>query len=54
MSELTTEMQFIKGKMKEIWSAGDFGVIARIIAREGEAFVNRLEIKPGSKVLDVA
>jgi len=47
-------MQIIKEKMKMVWSAGDFGVIARIIYHEGDAFINRLGIKPGSKVPDVA
>lgn len=54
MSELTTEMQFIKSKMKQVWSAGDFGVIAKIIEHEGKAFIDRLNIEAGSTVLDVA
>lgn len=54
MSEVTPEMQAIKERMKAVWSAGDFGVVARIIYHEGEAFINRLNIKPGSRVLDVA
>jgi len=54
MSELTSEMRAIKDKMKAVWSAGDFGVIARIIEAEDTAFIHRLNIKPGSKVLDAA
>jgi ubiquinone/menaquinone biosynthesis C-methylase UbiE len=47
-------INIIKDKMKEVWSAGDFGVIAKIIESEGNAFINRLHIAPDSKVLDVA
>src|SRR3990167_5347611 len=54
MSEITPEMQFIKEKLKDVWSAGDFGVIAKIIDHEANVFINRLNIKPGSRVLDVA
>lgn len=54
MSDITPEMQAVKEKMKAVWTAGDFGVIAKIIEGEGENFIKRLNIKPGSKVLDVA
>lgn len=50
----TPDIKEIKEKMKATWSSGDFGVIAKIIEPEGEDFINRLNIKPGSKVLDVA
>jgi SAM-dependent methyltransferase len=48
------EMQVIKQSMQEVWAAGDFGVIAKIIEDEGSNFINRLDIKPGDKVLDIA
>lgn len=54
MFEFKPKIQFIKDRMREVWSAGDFGVIAKIIEPEGYAFINRLDIKPDSKVLDVA
>jgi SAM-dependent methyltransferase len=44
----------IKASLRATWMAGDFGVIARSNAGEGEAFVHRLPIAPGSCVLDVA
>ncbi len=34
--------------------AGDFGVVAKSIAGDAEAFVNRLPIQPGWRVLDIA
>lgn len=54
MFEMTIGIKTIKEKMKEAWSAGDFGVIAKIIEPEGEAFINRLRLQKGKKLLDVA
>jgi ubiquinone/menaquinone biosynthesis C-methylase UbiE len=54
MFEFKPKMQSIKDRMREVWSAGDFGVIAKIIEPEGYAFINRLNINADSKVLDVA
>lgn len=53
-TQLTPEMEVLKGKLRATWMAGDFGVIARMIAHGGDEFVDRLDIKPGMKVLDVA
>ena len=53
-TEMTTEMQVLKRKLRATWIAGDFGVIARSIEEGGSAFVERLDLKPGMKVLDVA
>ncbi|HZD32938.1 MAG TPA: class I SAM-dependent methyltransferase, partial [Candidatus Angelobacter sp.] len=39
--------------MKAVWMAGDFGKIAPFVQGEADAFVSRLELKPGMKVLDV-
>ena len=44
----------LKQKMKETWSAGDFGVIARYAEEAEIEFVQRLNIQPGMQVLDVA
>ncbi|MCI0448791.1 MAG: class I SAM-dependent methyltransferase [Chlorobi bacterium] len=54
MAALTPEMQAIKEKMKAVWSAGDFGIIAKLIEAEGADFIKRLNIPKGAKVLDVA
>jgi len=43
----------LKQKMKAVWMAGDFGKVAPLIQVEANAFVARLELKPGMKVLDV-
>ncbi len=47
-------IQQIKDSMRATWMAGDFGVIAKANAKAGEAFVGRLGLTPGSRVLDVA
>lgn len=44
----------LKQRMRASWMAGDFGEIARRNEREAEAFVSRLGLKPGMKLLDVA
>jgi SAM-dependent methyltransferase len=47
-------MDAIKSKMRSTWIAGDFGQIAKLIADEGSDFIERLGIRPGERVLDVA
>lgn len=50
----TSEMDALKAKLRATWISGDFGQIARFYVDEAADFVNRLGLKPGSKVLDVA
>ena len=51
---MTPEMETLKGRLRGMWIAGDFGKIAEMIAKGGEEFVERLDLKPGMKILDVA
>src|SRR5512142_2122946 len=44
----------LKSSLKATWMAGDFGEIAKHTAKEGEEFVNRIGIQPGTRVLDGA
>lgn len=44
----------LKTKMRDTWMAGDFGQVARFTARAAEEFIDRLDIRPGMRVLDVA
>jgi ubiquinone/menaquinone biosynthesis C-methylase UbiE len=53
-TRITPDMEALKNKLRATWIAGDFGEIAKSIARGGEEFVERLDLKPGMKVLDVA
>jgi SAM-dependent methyltransferase len=54
MSTNAPSIEQIKSVMKATWMAGDFGVVARTISGNGEAFVERLAIPAGARVLDVA
>ena len=50
----STEMDALKTRLRATWIAGDFGQIAKYYTDEAEAFINRLNLRPGMKVLDVA
>ena len=50
----SSEMSALKTKLRATWIAGDFGQIARFYTDEAADFFNRLGLKPGMKVLDVA
>ena len=50
---MSSNLLQLKQAMRATWMAGDFGQIARFMEREAEAFVERLGIIPGMKVLDV-
>ncbi len=44
----------LKASMRAAWMAGDFGQVAKTISSGAEAFVQRLALPAGSRVLDVA
>jgi ubiquinone/menaquinone biosynthesis C-methylase UbiE len=54
MQTETPNIDTVKQRMKTMWSAGDFGEVAKFTAAEAEAFVNRLSIDPKTELLDVA
>ncbi len=54
MSTTTKEFTELKGRLKATWEAGDFAEVAKHIGATAEQFVERLDIEPGMKVLDVA
>jgi len=54
MQPAAIDMSALKSRMRDTWMAGDFGVIARYAEKEMEAFVSRLKLRPGTRVLDVA
>ena len=51
---LSPEMEALKAKLKATWTAGDFGQIAKSYAPGAAEFVDRLNLQPGERVLDVA
>lgn len=52
--QITPEMETLKTKLKETWISGDFGKIAESFESGAAEFVERLNLKPGMRVLDVA
>ena len=54
MSSAAPGWEQLKRGMQATWMAGDFGQIAKYSEKGAEEFVGRLNIPPGSKVLDVA
>src|SRR5262245_28753929 len=53
-TQMTTEMENLKSKLRATWSAGDFGEIAWTYATGAREFVDRLNLGKGVRVLDVA
>src|SRR6187455_1111638 len=51
---MTSELEALKLRLKATWVAGDFGQIAKATAAGAEAFIERLNLEPGTRVLDVA
>ncbi len=54
MSTSKPEMESLKSRLKAMWMMGDFGEVAKIIETGAEEFIDRLALKPGERVLDVA
>lgn len=50
----TPSIDQIKANMRNTWMAGDFGVVAKTISAGAEAFIQRLAIPAGERVLDIA
>jgi SAM-dependent methyltransferase len=51
---LSPEMEALKTRLRATWIAGDFGQIANAYTESAAEFIERLQLKPGEKVLDVA
>ncbi len=54
MATLPEGFAELKQRLRATWMAGDFGEIAKLNAHGAEDFIERLRLKPGTKVLDVA
>ena len=48
------EMDSVKARLKEIWTAGDYDRFSRYMEGGAREFYERLTIAPGSRLLDVA
>jgi SAM-dependent methyltransferase len=47
-------LETLKNRLRDTWISGEYGRIARSFERGAEKFVERLGLKPGMRVLDVA
>jgi ubiquinone/menaquinone biosynthesis C-methylase UbiE len=54
MNAATSDFQNLKTKLKTTWEAGDFSKVAEHIEGSAQDFIDRLDLKPGMRVLDVA
>ena len=54
MSSVRPEMESLKNRLKGMWMSGDFGEVAKHIETGADEFIERLSLKPGTRVLDVA
>lgn len=54
MTTMTAEMEALKARLKATWMSGDYGHFATYLEPGALEFLNRLEIKPGTRMLDVA
>ena len=52
--KMTTEMESLKSKLRNTWTAGDFGKIAVSMEKGSNDFVERLGLSKGDLVLDAA
>lgn len=48
------EMQALKQRLKTTWESGDYGAFAVYLQRGAADFLERLDIQPGTRMLDVA
>ncbi|WP_240741122.1 class I SAM-dependent methyltransferase [Deinococcus sp. Arct2-2] len=49
-----SEMQALKTRLKATWESGDYGVFARYLEPGALEFLQRLNLNPGERLLDVA
>ncbi len=54
MSAIPTDLIALKSKLKATWESGDYGVFAKYLEPSAIEFFNRLNILPGTKLLDIA
>ncbi|MFZ3014939.1 MAG: class I SAM-dependent methyltransferase [Nitrospira sp.] len=54
MSAMIGEMDRLKARLTSIWTAGDYDRFSRYMESSAREFYERLDIAPGSQLLDVA
>jgi ubiquinone/menaquinone biosynthesis C-methylase UbiE len=51
---MTPEMGALKTRLKTMWESGDYGLFAKYLEKGALEFFDRLNISPGTRLLDVA
>jgi SAM-dependent methyltransferase len=51
---MTPEMSALKTRLKTVWESGDYGLFAKYLEKAALEFFDRLDIQPGTTLLDVA
>ncbi|MGH8162091.1 MAG: class I SAM-dependent methyltransferase [Gammaproteobacteria bacterium] len=54
MTKMTVEMEVLKGRLKATWMSGDYGHFARYLEPYALEILTRLDVAPGTRMLDVA
>ena len=54
MSATSSEMDALKARLKATWMAGDYGHFAKYLEPSALEFLSRLNVAPGTRMLDVA
>lgn len=54
LTSVSPEMQALKSRLKTTWMSGDYGHFARYLEPGALAFLQRLQLQPGTRLLDVA
>jgi SAM-dependent methyltransferase len=52
-TQTSEEFDELKTRLKTTWMTGDYDVFSRYMEKDAEKFFQRLDIKPGTRVLDV-
>src|SRR5687768_18406466 len=53
-TEITSEMQALKTRLKATWMSGDYGHFATYLEPGALEFLSRINVEPGARILDVA
>ena len=54
MTQTTNEISQLKDRLKNTWMTGNYGLFSRYMQESAQDFLDRLEIRPGTRILDVA
>lgn len=52
-TETSKELDALKTRLKSTWMTGDYDLFSRYMEKDSETFFQKLEVKPGTRLLDV-